>query len=262
MEIMWAIILGLVQGVTEFFPISSSAHLSLFPYIFDFKDPGLTHNIALHAGSLLAIFVALRADWIALIKGAIKKGMNFEKKFIFFLVLTTIPGAFVGYFFEEQAATVFRNPLLSAFNLVFFGVLLVVFDRYTKRKQDVETMGPQKAIGVGLAQALAIIPGISRSGATITAGRALGLSREAAVKYSFMAALPIITGATVFGLRDISFNTLASPVWSLGLVASFASSLWAIRFLTKFVKKHSFEVFMYYRFGLAALVVFLYLVRL
>jgi undecaprenyl-diphosphatase len=261
MEIIWAIILGLVQGVTEFLPISSSAHLSLFPYIFSFSDPGLAYNIALHGGSLLAIFVALRRDWVELIKGALKKGLNFEKKFIGFLLITTIPGGLAGYFFEELAATIFRNPLLSALNLVVFGALLVLVDRYIKKTEEVEGMNPQKAFGVGLAQAVAIVPGVSRSGATITAGRFLGLSREAAVKYSFMAALPIISGATVFGLRDVTWGTLVSPVWSLGLIASFASSLWAIRFLTRYVKNNGFKLFMYYRFALAGLVVLLYFLR-
>lgn len=261
MEIIWAVILGAVQGITEFFPVSSSAHLSLFPFIFDFKDPGLAFDIALHAGTFVAILVAFWDEWLGLLKGVLKKELNFEKKFSLYLILTTIPGAFFGYFFEEKAATVFRNPLLSALVLVLFGVLLVAVDKLTKKAESIEKADAKKAILIGFSQALALVPGVSRSGATITAGRALGFSREAAVKYSFMAALPIIAGATVFGLRDVEAAKFVSAPWVIGFFASLAASFWAIKFLTKYVKKHSFNIFLYYRIGLAALVVLLYFLR-
>lgn len=260
MNIFWAIFLGLVQGLTEFFPVSSSAHLALFPYIFKFPDPGLAFDVALHAGTLLAILFALWRDWVALLKGLIKKDAS-SKKLILFILITTIPGALAGYLFEERIATVFRAPLLNAGLLLVFGLILWFVDNRSPQRLKVKDMNASKALTVGLSQALALVPGVSRSGATITAGRALGFDRESAVKYSFMAALPIIAGATVFGLRDIAPSTLFSPLWIVGFLASTASSLWAIKFLTKYVKNHNFNLFLYYRVGLAGLVFLLYLIR-
>lgn len=258
---MSAVVLGLAQGLTEFLPVSSSAHLTLLPWLYGFKDPGLAFDIALHAGSFAAILVALRSDWIELAKGLVRPEKTFEKRLALFLLVTSVPGAMAGYLLEDQAATVFRNPLLVAVMLAAFGLVLWAVDRVVERAEPIDTMTGRRALWIGLAQAFAIVPGVSRSGATMTAGRALGLSRESAARYSFMAALPIIFGATLFGLRDVSFAALLSADWVLGFAASAISSFLAMRLLLAYVKEHSFAVFLYYRLALSAVVVAVAILR-
>jgi undecaprenyl-diphosphatase len=260
MNIFWAIIMGLTQGLTEFFPISSSAHLTLMPWIFNFPDPGLTFDIALHAGTLVAIIIALWTDWIALAKGLLEKNKESWKLFGF-LLLTSIPGAIFGVLLESKAESVFRTPLLIAFNLVFFGLVLWAIDKYMDNKKTISKMNWKDSIGIGLAQAFAIIPGVSRSGATITMGRTLKFKREDAVKYSFMAALPIIAGASLFGLRHATASEILSAPWMFGFLAAIISSVWAMKFLLKYVKTNNFNVFVWWRFGLAALVLALAIIR-
>lgn len=259
MNFFWAIILGVVQGLTEFFPVSSSAHLTLFPWIFKFEDPGLAFDIALHAGTFFAILFALMRDFLAMAKSFFKKESLFEKKLIGFLALTSIPGAVFGYFLEDQAATTFRSPLLVAFTLLAFGMILWFVDHKIKKNEKIEKMTAKKSFFIGLSQALAIIPGVSRSGATITAGRALGFSREAAVRYSFLAALPIIFGATAFGLRNVSFSEFTSTSWILGFLSAFISSFLAIKWFLVFSKKKNFDTFVYYRVTFALVIIFLIL---
>jgi len=257
MNLLWAVILGGVQGLTEFFPVSSTAHLVLFPWMFKFSDPGLSFDIALHTGTFLAILFALKNDWISLAKSIFDKKMTFEKKLIGLLLLTSIPGAIFGYLLEDKAGTVFREPMIIAGTLVFFGVVLWGVDKMIKKQEKIEKMNASSAFLVGISQAIAIIPGVSRSGATIAAGRALGFSREAAVKYSFMAALPIIFGATVFGLRNVNVAEIISTNWVLGFVASLIFSFFAIKFLLYYVKKYDFSIFLYYRIALAFIVILL-----
>lgn len=263
----WAVVLGIVQGLTEFLPISSSGHLVLVPWLFGLdKIPSLLFlsstqfDIALHAGSAIAILVALWGDWVKLVKDAIA-GETFARKFIGFLLLTSIPGALFGVLFEDQVKTLFRAPLSVAIQLMVFGVLLWAVDKYMRLQEPLETMNWWKATLVGVAQALALMPGVSRSGATITTGRALGFSREAAAKYSFMAALPIIAGAAVFGLKDVPMGTLFSLDWVLGFAAALISSLVAMRWLLRFLRTHSFALFMYYRLALGALVIAVVVLR-
>lgn len=268
MNIFWSVVLGGIQGLTEFFPVSSTAHLALLPWIFKFDDPGLAFDIALHAGTFFAILIALSGDWMNLAKSVLTLRAesrspidNFNLKLIGFLLLTSIPGAVFGYFLEDKAQTIFRTPILIAGTLVLFGVILWAVDIYVKRQEKIEKMNPASALLIGLSQAIAIIPGVSRSGATIAAGRALGFSREAAVKYSFMAALPIIFGATVFGLRNVLVSEMISANWVVGFLASFAASFFAIKFLLSYVKKYDFSIFVYYRVFLAFVILLLIFLR-
>jgi len=259
----WAIILGLVQGATEFLPISSSAHLALIPWLARLSDPvlsSLPFDIALHAGSLVAIVAALWGDWIDVVKGAVR-GPSFERRLIGFLLLTSVPGAIFGVLLEKDAETVFRSPLIIGITLIVFGVVLWAVDRFVARQDPFESVDWVKALLVGVAQAFAIVPGVSRSGATITAGRALGLSREAAAKYSFMAALPIIAGAVVFGLRDMPLAEILSIDWLLGFVAAAVSSYVAMRFLLSWVRTHSLAAFMYYRVVVGVIVLAVFFIR-
>ncbi|HEX9093119.1 MAG TPA: undecaprenyl-diphosphate phosphatase, partial [Coriobacteriia bacterium] len=206
---VWAVVLGLVQGLAEFLPISSSAHLTLVPWAFGLQNDAalaftstVQFDIALHAGSAVAILVAMWADWVSLAKGAVARKPD-DLRFVGFLLVTSIPGAVFGVLLEDKVQTAFRAPWLVGSSLIVFGVVLWAVDRFVERQDPLDTMTWARAALVGVAQAAAIVPGVSRSGATITAGRALGLSREAIARYSFMAALPIIAGGAVFGLRHV-----------------------------------------------------------
>ncbi len=264
---IWAVVLGLVQGLAEFLPVSSSAHLTLIPWIFGLQNDAalaftstVQFDIALHAGSALAILVALWPDWVSLAKGVARREKR-DVRFLGFLLVTSVPGAIFGVLLEEKVQTVFRAPWLVGGTLIAFGVLLWAVDRFTPKNDALETMTWARAAWVGLAQALAIVPGVSRSGATITAGRALGLSREAIARYSFMAALPIIAGGAVFGLRHVPLGQLLSLDWALGFVAAALSSFLLMRWMLAYVHKHSFSLFMWYRVALGIGVIALYLLR-
>jgi undecaprenyl-diphosphatase len=285
-SLIWAAILGLVQGVAEFLPISSTAHLKLVPGVFGVQGlPFLTDtnmatafDIALHAGSAVAILIALWVDWRLLFDGVVRRERP-ALRFLGFLALTSIPGAIIGVLFDSKievfsspervvngiatpsADTFHWAPLLVGVTLIAFGVLLWAVDHYTTRKQPLEKMNWLRALLIGLAQALALIPGVSRSGATMTAGRATGLSREAVAKYSFMAALPIIAGAALFGLRKVPLSTLVSPEWIIGFAAAFVSSWLLMRWMLAFVRNHSFSVFMWYRVAIGVGVIALFFIR-
>lgn len=268
---IWAAILGLVQGLAEFLPISSTAHLRLIPWIFNIQQvypvlDSAQFDIALHAGSAIAILIALWADWRLMLTGALRRERP-ALRLIGFLLLTSVPGAVFGVLFDKKIET-FSSPvdfhwapLLVGAMLILFGVLLWAVDHYTQRKQPIENMNWLRALLIGLAQAVALIPGVSRSGATMTAGRATGLSREAVAKYSFMAALPIIAGAAVFGLKDVPLSTLFSVDWVIGFLASLLSSTLLMRWMLAYVRKHSFSLFMWYRIALGAFVIALFLFR-
>jgi len=274
LSLLWAAILGLVQGVAEFLPISSTAHLKLVPWAFGVQnlpflantDMAAAFDIALHAGSAVAILIALWVDWRLLVQGAVRRERP-ALLFVGFLLLTSVPGAIMGVLFDSQIEA-FADPrantwapLMMGVTLIAFGVLLWAVDHYTERKQPLEKMNWLRALLIGLSQAVALIPGVSRSGATMTAGRATGLSREAVAKYSFMAALPIIAGAAVWGLRKVPLHLLLSGEFVIGFLAAFVSSALLMRWMLGYVRKHSFSVFMWYRIALGIGVIALFFIR-
>jgi undecaprenyl-diphosphatase len=262
---VWAVILGVIQGLAEFLPISSSAHLALIQQFKPLHVPALVastqFDIALHLGSALAILIVLWRDWTSLVTGAIKEN-GFQRKLVGFLLLTSIPGAIFGVLLDEKAAAAIHNPLVIAGTLMAMGVVLWLVDTSVKRQEPIEDMTWLRSLGIGVAQAIAIIPGVSRSGVTITAGRGLGFSREAIAKYSFMAAFPIILGAGAWGLRKEHLATLFSLDWALGFLAAFVFSMIAMRFMLDYLRKHSFLVFAVYRLALGAVVILLFVLGL
>lgn len=264
MTYVWAVILGLVQGLAEFLPISSSAHLALVPWMFGLpKDSvlsSLQFDIMLHLGSGLAILVALWGDWRRMAEGAVR-GDSFSRKLIGFLIVTSVPGALIGVAFESKAETVFRGPVLIAVALMVMGVVLWLVDHYAAGDDPFESMSWGRATVIGVAQAAAIVPGVSRSGITMLSGRALRLSREAIARYSFMAALPIILGAGVYGLRKVPVGTLLSTEYVLGFLAALVSSVVAMRWMLSFVRTRSLAVFAYYRIALGVVVLALFFLR-
>jgi len=267
LDLLQSIILGAIQGITEFFPVSSTAHLVLLPWFFSWTDQGLPFNVALHMGSLIAIIYYFWRDWILIIKEflqSVLKG-SFEGrpngKTGLYLVIATVPGALAGLLFEEYAAGLLRHPLSIAFSLSFFGVILYFSDRVSKKNKTVGEMNIVDCIIIGLSQALAIIPGVSRAGITITGAMFRNLNREEAAKFSFLLGAPLIAGAGVFEARHLEYSAVMSVPFIAGVLASAVFAFLAIKYLLRFVRKSSYTVFVIYRLGLAVLIAFLYLTR-
>lgn len=268
MEIFQAIVLGAVQGLSEFLPISSSGHLVVVPWLFGWRDPGLGFSVALHWGTLLGVIAYFWQDIILLIKGfwhsLFKSSRDFTnniyQKLSWFLVMASIPGAIVGKLFEEQAENAFRNPLLIALTLGGFGLVLLIADVLGKKQNNLGKVTWKSALLIGLSQALAIIPGVSRSGATMAAGLGLGLKRADAARFSFLMSAPIIFGAGLVKIKDFT-----NGVSNLELLAGFLSAavfgFLAIKYLLRFLAKNDFRVFVWYRLMLTGVILALYFFR-
>jgi undecaprenyl-diphosphatase len=254
-----ALILGIIQGLSEFLPISSSAHLLLAPWILHWPDPGLAFDVALHFGTLVAVLWYFWAEWIALLMAAkdiiVKRRIETEnERRVLFLIIATIPGAIAGLALEKQAESAFRDPRLVAAALIVMGVLLWFIDRFAARDRPLATMQWTDALLIGIAQMFAIIPGVSRSGSTITAGRALRFTREDAAVFSFLMSMPIIAAAAVLKMpQAIREQGLSAPM-IVGILASAVSGWLAISVLLRVVTRHSYGVFAAYRVLLGAAV--------
>lgn len=264
MNIFQAIVLGLVQGLTEFIPISSSAHLILFPWLFGWKDPGLAFDVFLHIGTLGAVFIYFFGDWWNVLRAGLasiierRVGWDRDRLLFWYLVFGTIPAAAAGFLFHDYFEGGFRTPLLIAVALGFVGFLLFWIDGKYPAIRPVEDMSMKDALWIGCAQALALIPGVSRSGATMTMGRLLGFNREAAARFSFLLSVPIIVAAATFEVRNLfEVGQLGVPVSQLvaGMIASFIAGITSIFFLINYLKTADFGVFAWYRIALAAFVV-------
>ena len=265
MDLIQSIVLGAIQGITEFFPISSTAHLVLLPWFFGWKDKGLTFDVALHIGSLIAIIFYFWQDWVLIISEFLKSvaQRSFEGRpsgrVGMFVIIATVPGALSGFFFEKDAAGLLRNPLMIAFMISAFGLLLYIADRTSRRNKSIEDMNTVDCIIIGLAQALAIIPGVSRSGVTITGAMFRSFRRDEAARFSFLMAAPLIAGAGIFESRHLTYTDVASTSFIAGFITSAIFSFLAIKYLLRFVRKESYTLFVIYRLLLAVLIIFMYL---
>lgn len=260
MTLSQAIILGLVQGFAELLPISSSAHLALAPYFLDFQDPGLAFDVALHAGTLLALIWYFRREWIDMIASTwsivrTRRISTLHERRALYLVIATIPAGVAGLLLNDYAETAFRSPILIACTLSVMGVVLWAVDRYSARARMIEEITLRDAILVGLAQVLALVPGVSRSGSTITAGRALHLDRPSAARFSFLMSMPITLAAVVLKLPEVVQSEGVTLPLIAGVTAAAVSSWLSITVLLRYVSKHSFGIFAAYRLLLAAAVV-------
>lgn len=252
MTVFQALILGLIQGLSEFLPISSSAHLTLAPWFFHWKDPGLAFDVALHLGTLIAVLWYFRAEWLALLAAAIRivkqrRIQTDEERRVVFLIVATIPGAIAGLALEKYAESAFRDPRLIAVALIVMGTVLWVADRFARRDRQIRDMTYGDALVIGLAQMFAIIPGVSRSGSTITAGRALRLNRESAAVFSFLMSMPIIAAASILKVPHVLKTEGLSATVVVGVLASAVSGWAAIAILLRFVSRRSYGVFAVYR---------------
>ncbi|MEN6331403.1 MAG: undecaprenyl-diphosphate phosphatase [Smithella sp.] len=256
MTALQATILGLVQGLGEFLPISSSAHLVLVPWLFKWEDPGLTFDIALHFGTLVAVALYFWQDWLRLLSKGFTDIKSADGKLFWYLVLATIPGAAIGFILEEHAETIFRNPVLIAFMLVLLGVILYWADRRGAQKTDVSHITLKTSFLIGLSQALAIIPGVSRSGITMTTALLLGMTRVGAARFSFLLSAPIIFGAAAIKMPQIIANpSLITTEFIIGMVVSCITGIASIGFLLHYVQVKTFLPFVWYRFFLGALII-------
>ncbi len=268
MELFQAFILGMVQGLGEFLPISSSAHLILTPWLFGWPDQGLAFDIALHWGTLVAVVTYFYKDIWLLVKGFFHSIIpstrdfqsNIYQKLAWLIILATIPAAVIGKIFESEVESAFRNPILIAITLSVVGVILYLADKYGNKLKDLTQAKWLNALVVGLAQALAIVPGISRSGATITAGLLQGFTRQDAAKFSFLISIPIIFGAGVLKLPEIA-NIQNHLQLLVGFSSSAVFGFLAIKYMLKYISNRSFAIFTWYRLALAAIIVIVYLYR-
>ena len=245
-----SVLLGLVQGITEFFPVSSTAHLVLFPWFFGWEgDLGsLLFDVALHAGTLLSLFVCL---WRDIADMFIKR-----RRLLFLLIVGTVPAGLAGVFLEEYVAGALRSPQVIAASLVVFGFVMYAAEKFAG-KRDLRSLGLPDALVIGVAQALALIPGVSRSGITISAGLARGMKRHEALRFSFLLSMPVIGGAAVLELRKLF---IAPPgqydlgLFAVGFVTSFLTGIIAIKVLLKYLRTHTMNAFVIYRFALAGVI--------
>lgn len=272
MSLIQTIVLAIVQGVTEFLPISSTAHLILVPWFLGWTDPGLTFNVALHAGTLLAVLVYFARDWWAMLTGVLgrllgkraarsTRGLqpDFDNTRLFsILVVATIPAGLAGYLLEDYAETAFRSPILVAGMLIGVSVLMWVVDRRTALERRLDSVGFLDGIIIGFAQAVALLPGTSRSGITIVAGLFRNLTRETAARFSFLLATPIIAGATLKKAVEVSQVGLPQGIAAIDLVTGFVVSALvgyaAIAFLLRYLQVRTLKIFVAYRLLLGGII--------
>ncbi len=256
------IILAIVQGLTEFLPISSSGHLVLVPYFFDWQDQGLAFDVAVHFGSLLAVLLFFRKDIAGLIRGGVQvlggSVATIESRLALGIALGTIPAALAGLLLVDWIEANLRSPSVIIATLSGYAVLMILADRYGKRERDISGVRISDAILIGVAQALALVPGTSRSGVTITAGRFLGFERQDAARFSFLLAVPVILLAT--GYSFIGLLQQDAPVaWDqlgIGVAVSAIVAYLSIEFFMRFVSRIGLLPFAIYRFALAGIIVY------
>ncbi|MGE5397698.1 MAG: undecaprenyl-diphosphatase UppP [Chitinophagales bacterium] len=257
-----AVVLGIVQGLGEFLPISSSAHLVLVPWLFNWPDPGLTFDVALHLGTLAAVIIYFWKDWLRFIAGGFTNVHGTEGRLFWFLVIASIPGAIGGYLLESQAETVFRTPILIGIMLIVMGVILYWADRRAAKNIELEQMGLKEALLIGVSQIVAVIPGVSRSGITITTGLLTGLTRESVARFSFLLSTPIIFGAALVKVPDLAANpSMMNVNFVVGMLVAGVTGLISIGFLLRYVQTKNFLPFAWYRFILGAIVILVALIR-
>lgn len=257
MTIFEAIIFGVVQGLTEFLPVSSSGHLVILHQFFGTTTDSLSFDVVLHLATLLVVLVYFWRDIVKIMQTLYrmvlqKDVVQAEKKLIYALVLGTIPAGIIGALFASDIEYIFRSTFSVALALIAGSILFVIAEKVSKQNSEI---GGKRGFAIGCFQALALIPGVSRSGSTISGGLMLGLSREQAVRFSFLLAVPIILGAGLVKVLGGSELVFGMPI-IFGALAAFFSGLWAVHFLVRFLKTNTLMPFVWYRIALALLLLF------
>lgn len=268
MTILQAAVLGIVQGLGEFLPISSSAHLVLTPWLFKWEYAGLGFDVALHWGTLAAVLVYYWNDVWLIIRGFFHSlrpatrdlSENIYQKLAWLLLLASVPGAIIGYLLESHAEGALRQPLYVGITLGVFGLVLLVSDQLGKKTKNLDRIKWLDALLIGISQALAIFPGVSRSGSTIATGLALGFKREDAARFSFLMSIPIIFGAGLVNITE--FTKGVTPIeLAVGFLSAAVFGFLSIKYMLRYLARHDYKIFVWYRLALAAVVVGVYLTR-
>ena len=262
MTIFQSIFLGIIQGFTEFLPISSSAHLNIMPWVFEWQQIPESFDIALHFGTLLAICIYFFKDWISLIVGAykqvVKKQKSTEGKIFWYIVLATIPAGLLSLLLEKFSDKYLSGMGPIAVALIVMGILLYIIDKKSPAEVSYDDITLKQGFLIGISQAIAAaFPGVSRSGITMTVSRALKIDRESAAKYSFLLSTPIVLAAVVVKLGEFVFDLPCI----LGVLASFISGLFVIKFLMNYLKNGSFKIFAIYRVILGLIIFALMIIK-
>lgn len=262
MTILDAVFLGLLQALGEFLPISSSAHLVLLPYLRGQEYQGVSFDVMLHAATLLAVLLYFGKDWWILVKQGLTAPRSRQGRMLWYLAAATIPAAIAGLFLDDWADTTLRHPVLIAVNLMVFALILWAADRKANRAKegDFFDVSFPTVFLIGCAQALALMPGVSRSGITITAALFLGLSRSTSARISFLLSAPIIAGAVILKVTQLSPADVNSAL-AAGFISAFLGAVLVIGGLMRYIKTHTFNVFVIYRLLLGAGIIILYYCR-
>ena len=251
-----AIMMGVIQGLGEFLPISSSGHLVLAPWLFEWQVPGLTFDVALHMGTLLAVLLYFWKDWLNLFRAALTGNNRDNQKLFWYLVFASLPAAVIGVLFNDIIENILRSPLIVGIMLIVFGIILYVADK-NRQIRRLDSMTLRDAILIGCAQAIALIPGVSRSGITMTAARMFSYTREEAARFSFLLSTPVIFGAGVLEMSHLSIAEIDFP-FVIGVLTSAVVGLLCISFLMQFIKRCSFSIFVGYRILLGSVIILMY----
>ncbi len=252
-----SVLLGVLQGFTEFLPVSSSGHLILAEHFMGLRDVPLAFDVTLHMGTLLAVMFFFRREWLKMLCSMRPGGAEQDRRLLLFLVAGTIPGGLVGYMLEDLVSTVLRSPWVVVCMLSGVALLLAVAERMAGHCKKLSDMKLVDALAVGLCQALAVIPGTSRSGITMTGALFLGFNRTDAARFSFLLSAPIIAGAGLFEARKLlagAQGVAPGLEYLWGFVAAALSGYGVIAFLMRYLRNHTFYPFVFYRLLLAALV--------
>jgi len=254
MTLLQAFFLGVLQGATEFLPISSSGHLVLLPWLLGWPASGLAFDVVVHWGTALAVVVYFWRDWVALVRAAFHSLLerslaDANARLAWFILLGTLPAALIGYLLKDFFEGMFARPVAAAGFLLLTAAILAASEYFGRRQRDLDTLAWPDALMIGLAQALAIFPGLSRSGATIAAGLARGLRREPAARFSFLLATPIILGAGLLQTMDLAqAGNLAAqaPTLIVGFVTAGLVGFGCIHFLLRYLQRHRLYPFAVY----------------
>ena len=255
MPLVQVVILAVVQGLTEFLPISSSAHLALAPWLLGWKDQGLTFDIALHSGTLAAVLLYFFRDWLQVVAHGFGSPWGSDDqlrrnpRLLWFLAAATLPVGALGYVFRKQAEEEWRSPVLIGCMLIGVGILMLIAEKAGRRRKDIGQVSWLDSLVIGVAQALAIVPGASRSGITITAGLFRDLDRPAAARFSFLLSTPAIAAAALKAFWDLhkSAERIDLAPFLVGLTVSALTGCLVIAFFLRFLRTHSLKFFIYYR---------------
>ena len=260
LDIISAIILGAVQGISEFLPISSSGHLVIVPHLLG-VETGLAFDVILHVGTLVAIFTFFWKEIIKIIKGFIVSIINLtdgfdkykdglrrvpEERFAWLIIIATIPTGIMGLLFDKAVETIFRGTVFVGLFLIITGIILYYSERHSSGNITEKDMSFKQAITIGICQGIAVLPGISRSGATIASGLCLGLNREYAARYSFLLSVPAVVGAAVFKVKDMATIDATTTVLVAGFLSSVIFGYLSIKLLMKMIEGWSLDIFAYY----------------